>query len=218
MVVTLVASYIHHRFVLDTEEFRLYHYIIPLLVGITFGAVISLVINLHNALREKERELRELASTDSLTGLLNRRTLMELLRIEVSRARRKGTPLSIAVVDLDDFKHINDTYGHVVGDKALIELTKVMRRNLRATDLIGRFGGEEFIIVMPETDLKTALKVMERIRRAVEETFFEPVGSISVSVGVAELKGDEEIESFIRRADEALYRAKREGKNRVVFA
>ncbi len=211
-----MGSYVHHRFILGIERTEPYQYAVPLIVGLLFGLVLSLLVHLYSSLKEKERELRKLASTDPLTGLPNKRILMEFLEFELNRAKRKGTPLSVAVFDIDDFKQINDTYGHLAGDQILRALAGVVRKNLRSTDIVGRFGGEEFVVIMPETDLKTAVRVMERLRRTVEETYFEPVGNLSISVGITELKSDDDTESLLRRADEKLYQAKREGKNRVL--
>ncbi|EDP75288.1 GGDEF domain-containing protein [Hydrogenivirga sp. 128-5-R1-1] len=216
MGVTLLASYVHHRFVMGIEKTEPYQYIVPFLVGILFGAGFSALIGLHSSLKEKEKKLKELASTDPLTGLPNRREIMNFLDFEFNRAKRNGTPLSVAVIDLDDFKFINDTYGHVAGDEVLKSLASLIRRNLRSTDMVGRFGGEEFVVVMPDTPLNTAVKVMERLRRVVEETYFEPIGSVSISVGVAQLREGDDVSNLLSRADGKLYQAKREGKNRVL--
>ncbi|WP_457601199.1 GGDEF domain-containing protein [Hydrogenivirga sp.] len=211
-----MASYIHHRFVMGIESTEFYQYIVPFLVGLVFGVVLSMLIHLHSSLKDKERELKELATTDTLTKLPNRRTILDFLEFEVNRARRNRSRLSVALIDLDDFKTINDTYGHLVGDQVLRELASLIRGNLRSTDMVGRYGGEEFIVVMPETDFTTAAGVVERLRKVVEETFFEPVGSVSISVGLTSLREGDSVESLLRRADEFLYRAKREGKNRVI--
>ncbi|RLJ71193.1 diguanylate cyclase (GGDEF)-like protein [Hydrogenivirga caldilitoris] len=214
--VTFVASYIHHRVILGIPQTELSQYVVPFFVGSLFGLLISHLIRLHRALKQKEKELKELALRDPLTGLPNRRILMDFLGFEINRANRKGTPLSIAFVDIDDFKQINDTYGHLVGDRVLKALSGILKKNLRSTDLVGRYGGEEFLIIMPETDLKTAVKVMERLRKRIEETHFEPVGRVSVSIGITELRAGDDMNSVLGRADEKLYQAKREGKNRVL--
>ena len=218
VLTTLVASYIHHRFVMGVRETEFYQYIVPFMVGVAFGVILSMLAGMHSSLKEKERELKELASTDPLTGLPNKREILNYLSKEVDIAKRKGSPLSVAVLDLDNFKQINDTYGHMVGDRVLKHLAGILRRNLRSSDMVGRFGGEEFVVVMKDTDLETAHRVMDRIRREVELANIEPVGSISVSIGVAELGKEEGSENLIIKADERLYRAKMEGKNRVVSA
>ena len=203
---------------MGVRETEFYQYIVPFMVGVAFGVILSMLAGIHSSLKEKERELKELASTDPLTGLPNKREILNYLSKEVDIAKRKGSPLSVAVLDLDNFKQINDTYGHMVGDRVLKHLAGILRRNLRSSDMVGRFGGEEFVVVMKDTDLETAHRVMDRIRREVELANIEPVGSISVSIGVAELGKEEESESLIIKADERLYRAKMEGKNRVVSA
>ncbi len=213
---TFLIVFLNHRFVLGVRDAEPVHYIAPLLTGFAFGAAIAVILRLHALLKEKERKLKELALTDELTELPNRRALMEILELEVERARRHGRPLSLALLDLDDFKQINDTYGHLTGDTVLRELAGVVRRSLRSTDVVGRFGGEEFMIIMPETEFSTAIRVLERVRLAIERTYFEPVGSVSVSIGVTEFREGDTVQDLIGRTDENLYTAKREGKNRVI--
>lgn len=173
-------------------------------------------------LRQNEEKLRLLATTDELTGVANRRRLMEAMRAEEMRSRRYQKPLAFLMVDADHFKRINDTYGHDVGDTALTMLTSALQDHLREVDLAGRLGGEEFGVLLPETGLEDAARVAERIRKAVLELEI-PAGArsigLSVSIGVAALRldcRDECVEEVMKRADEALYRAKSEGRNRVV--
>jgi len=215
-LLTFGVVYLNHRYVLGVRETNPLHYAAPLLTAFAFGVLVTLLLKFYLLLKEKERKLKELALTDELTGLPNRRALMEMLELEIERARRHRRPLSFALLDLDDFKQINDTYGHLVGDRVLRELAFLIRRNLRSTDVVGRFGGEEFMIIMPETDFNRAVYIMERIRRSTEQTFFDPVGSLSISIGVTEFREEDTLQTLIARADEHLYTAKREGKNRVV--
>ncbi len=215
-LLTLGVVYLNHRFVLGIREMDPLHFTVPLLSGFAFGVALALLLKFYLHLRDKERRMKELALTDELTGLPNRRALVEMLEHEIERARRHRRPLALALLDLDDFKHINDTYGHLVGDLVLSELAALIRRNLRSTDIVGRFGGEEFMIIMPDTDFNTAVKVVERLRFSTEKTYFEPVGSVSISVGVTEFREGDGVEDLIARADENLYTAKREGKNRVI--
>ena len=214
--ITLVASYLHHRYVLGVERVSYVHYIVPFFVGLLFGVLLSALIKLYWVLLEKEEKLERLSLTDDLTGLPNRRGVMSFLEFEISKSKRYGEPLSVALLDLDDFKTINDTYGHLVGDTVLREFAALMRSKLRASDIVGRWGGEEFLVIMPNTDLRTAVGVIERLRKEVSERYFDPVGKLSVSAGETELREEDDIDSVIRRADENLYRAKREGKNRVI--
>ncbi|MFA5322622.1 MAG: GGDEF domain-containing protein [Smithella sp.] len=162
--------------------------------------------------------ITEMAIQDDLTGFFNRRHLMELLEIEHNRSVRTGSMFSLAMIDLDKFKSINDTFGHQAGDNVLITFSAIIRSVLRKTDFCGRYGGEEFLIVLTETDLEAAKVFAERIRSCVEESFFPDLGkksNITVSIGLAKHQTIEGIEKTISRADEALYRAKNNGRNRV---
>ncbi len=160
------------------------------------------------------RQLRFLADIDSLTGFYNRRKIEEILRNEMERARRYGDPLSVIFVDIDNFKQINDTYGHRKGDEVLMKVADLIRRELRKTDFVGRFGGEEFVIILPETEPERAVRVAERIRERIEREDFG-VGEVTISAGVTGLKGEDDYGSLFVRMDRAMYLAKRKGKNRV---
>jgi diguanylate cyclase (GGDEF)-like protein len=167
-----------------------------------------------------EERLRELAMHDELTGLYNRRHFIELAESELARVRRTGTPLSLAMVDIDHFKRVNDVFGHAVGDLALKELAVAMRETLRGSDVPARFGGEEFVLLLTDTALEGALSVTERLRERVGRTEVrvadDRVARFTISAGVAELGPGEAFESLLARADEALYRAKDEGRNRIL--
>ena len=165
-------------------------------------------------------ELRLVASVDSLTGSLSRRTLRREAARDFMLARRQKHELSCIVLDIDHFKRINDVHGHANGDHVLQELVYICKRNLRATDYIGRIGGEEFIIVLPQTNDQAALDVAERLRGAIEEAVFSTKSGplkITVSFGVAHSdKSVADIDALLRRADVALYGAKSAGRNRAV--
>lgn len=169
-----------------------------------------------------EDELRKLASTDFLTGLFTRRKLFELGEREINRAKRAGAPLSLLIMDIDHFKSVNDTYGHAIGDEVLKDFAKVCREAFRSTDIVGRFGGEEFVTIMPDTHIPTANEVAERLRQNIEKRQFPVAGKIlsyTVSIGLAGLNVDENsIDPLIARGDEALYKAKKTGRNKVVIA
>jgi diguanylate cyclase len=172
-------------------------------------------------LEGKLAELSELVREDQLTGSLNRRGLDEVFEREVARSERRKSPLCIAMLDLDDFKKLNDTHGHTAGDHALIHLVKVVKDTLRAMDVIARFGGEEFMVVLPETPLEDAVQTVTRVQRELTKQIFLYNNQrllITFSAGVALHKPGEAQESIIKRADEALYKAKKAGKNRVVAA
>lgn len=172
-----------------------------------------------------EQKIMRLAMTDPLTGLLNRRSFVERVETEVDRAVRRHTPVSIIMMDIDYFKKINDIHGHPVGDQVLAALGNMLSGLLRRYDLVGRFGGEEFIICLPGLDWGEAETVAERIRRHVEKMGIEiskqqTLIGITASFGVATLMPgmDENLESLIRKADNALYAGKAAGRNRVCRA
>jgi diguanylate cyclase len=175
------------------------------------------LVKLHQELDRVSAQVRH----DALTGALNRKGLEEALERELSVVRRKDTPLSIALLDIDNFKRINDERGHAVGDDALTHLAKVARGCMRPQDTLARFGGEEFVILMPDTALDNGIEAMTRLQRELTKQFFL-AGSerllITFSAGVAQLEQDENPESALKRADKAMYMAKRAGKNRVLGA
>ncbi|MFS2004239.1 GGDEF domain-containing protein [Duganella sp. CT11-25] len=177
--------------------------------------------NRIHTLEAKLQHLSELVREDQLTGSLNRRGLDDVFERETARADRRGTPLCIAILDLDDFKKLNDTYGHIAGDAALKHLVKIVKDTLRSMDVIARFGGEEFLILMPETSVEAAASTMTRLQRELTKHFFlhdnEKV-LITFSAGVALRRPNEEQTELVKRADKAMYTAKQTGKNRVVVA
>ncbi len=184
--------------------------------------VIYVLINDVTALKESEERLRRLSITDPLTGVSNRRHFVEAAEQELARARRHGWPVTLLMLDLDHFKSINDTHGHAVGDEALRTFTAAGRALLRENDLLGRTGGEEFAILLPETDIAGARMVAERIRRRTAELAVPAGGEtvrFTVSIGVACCAaGTRDVDAMLSSADEALYRAKAAGRNRVVCA
>jgi diguanylate cyclase (GGDEF)-like protein len=176
--------------------------------------------NLQDDLKRTNELLLELSNTDHLTGLFNRRYLMEALGKEVQRSLRKGGNLSLLLLDIDHFKQVNDTYGHLQGDVVLQKVAVQLQKELRAYDTAARYGGEEFIAVLPDATLEEAIFVADRVRTSVQATRFS--GSLSklsltVSLGVARFAppGCSTVDSFIKLADDALYRAKANGRNRV---
>lgn len=174
-----------------------------------------------HALEAKLQHMSELVREDQLTGSLNRRGLDDVFERETARADRRGTPLCIALLDLDDFKRLNDTYGHQAGDSALKHLVKIVKETLRTMDVIARFGGEEFLILLPETTVEAASQTMTRLQRELTKHFFMADNEkilITFSAGVALRQPNEDQASMVRRADHAMYEAKKTGKNRVVIA
>jgi diguanylate cyclase (GGDEF)-like protein len=167
--------------------------------------------------------MRTLAATDGLTGLWNQRRIKQTLRDEIKRAARYHRAFSVLMLDVDSFKTINDNYGHLQGDQLLRAIARILRGNVRSVDSVGRYGGEEFLIVLPETSKDDACRMAERVRSAVEEQAVvlleDRTLRRTVSVGVASYPEDAlNADELLQRADDALYRAKREGKNRVTWA
>ena len=172
-------------------------------------------------LEAKLQHMSELVREDQLTGSLNRRGLDDVMEREMARADRRGTPLCAALLDLDDFKRLNDTHGHQAGDGALKHLVKIVKETLRSMDVIARYGGEEFLILLPETTIEAATATMTRLQRELTRHFFMHDNEkvlITFSAGVALRHENEDQESLVSRADKAMYEAKRTGKNRVVVA
>ncbi|MDO8533682.1 MAG: diguanylate cyclase, partial [Xanthobacteraceae bacterium] len=173
-------------------------------------------------LRDNVQCSMELAVTDALTGLFNRRYMERHVGTLVERAAARGKPLSVLILDLDYFKSINDSNGHDAGDDVLREFSDRLKASIRGIDLACRYGGEEFVVVMPDTDLGIATLVAERIRRRIAgEPFPIERGAraieVTISIGIATRVGsDDDAAQMLKRADEALYRAKRDGRNRVV--
>jgi diguanylate cyclase (GGDEF)-like protein len=171
----------------------------------------------NKALREARRRIEELSRRDALTGLTNRRWLDEVLRLEVERSRRYVAPLSLVMVDLDLFKEVNDSFGHVVGDQVLKSVAEALEGAVRMTDVVGRYGGEEFLVLLPNTELEQARLLAERMRAGLHlmPVTFRPE-AVTASFGVAQWSAEDNVASLVDRADEALYEAKQGGRDRVV--
>jgi diguanylate cyclase (GGDEF)-like protein len=166
-------------------------------------------------LQELARDLRFQATTDPLTGLSNRLKFNQALPTEISRSMRYETPLSVVLYDVDNFKVVNDTHGHQLGDKVLVQLSRFVPSLLRNTDLLARWGGEEFVILTPGSDGEMAYQAAEKLRSAIEQVKFDEIGTVTCSFGVAQYVYGDTAETLISRADDALYRAKLNGRNRV---
>lgn len=174
----------------------------------------------HADLAHAYAKLEELATIDPVTGLLNHRAMTARLATEVARVHRTGTPLAVIFADLDHFKHVNDTWGHHVGDHVLAHLAHLLRDHVRAVDIVARYGGEEFVLILPDHDHAQGVRAAERLRRLVAETplvFAETVQlDVTISIGVAVFPADgAEIDDVLIAADAAMYRAKHGGRNRV---
>ncbi len=173
------------------------------------------LVEAHAELALKSRELERLVVTDQLTGLSNRRRLEETLMAEVERADRYDKTFSVIICDVDRFKDVNDLYGHVVGDTVLTEIAHLLREHVRHLDAVGRWGGEEFLIICPETTLDGAVSLAEKLRKTVAEHQFSVAGAKTLSFGAAAFQPGDTATELVRRADHALYRAKEKGRNRV---
>ena len=178
---------------------------------------------LRDELQQKNAMLEELNRTDALTNVYNRRYFMEVLETEYSRTRRANHTMAFVMLDLDHFKRVNDDYGHLAGDKALIEVAGILKRVIRKHDICCRYGGEEFALILPETDLSGAAVVTERCREEVSNAVIEFDGkripvTISVGVAVLEIESTWSQSDLVAAADEALYKSKEQGRNKVSFA
>ncbi len=184
---------------------------------LAISTIILLIVSiLIFIILQKISKITEIATYDSLTGAYNRSTMNELLTYELERSKRKNKPLSIIFLDIDDFKFVNDRYGHEKGDLVLRRVVELMGKKLRKSDRLGRWGGEEFLVMLPETNKEEAALVAEKLREVISMDMYNIPSTVTCSFGVASREDDENFESMIARADACLYKAKKEGKNRVV--
>lgn len=191
---------------------------VPVVGGGEVGYLTEVFNDMVRRLRESRTELERLSVTDGLTGLVNRRRLMEALTGEVQRSARTGEPCSVLMVDVDHFKQFNDTFGHPAGDAVLARVATILRESIRAVDVAGRYGGEEFLLVLANTTMSGAMEVADRIRARLATEVFDG-GAITLSAGAAEYpEGGQNAEALIMSADLALYQAKKDGRDRVVQA
>jgi diguanylate cyclase (GGDEF)-like protein len=174
-----------------------------------------------NELKKAHARIEELAQVDELTGLLNRRYIMKSLNEQMARAQRTGGPCSVAIIDLDFFKRINDQFGHPIGDEVLRTFAITLSANLRAIDKLGRYGGEEFLLILPDTTKHEAVQTLDRLRSIVSEVDWATLSemiNVTMSGGISEVRQEDSPADILTRADVALYRAKDAGRNRVVAA
>jgi len=184
-------------------------------IAAVFLLIIAVSAYWNVKLKRLSAELARRSETDALTGLANRMKIDAVLRSEFDRSRRYGRPLSVIMFDIDHFKKVNDEFGHLTGDKVLVEVAQTARRSVRGTDMAGRWGGEEFLAACPETGLEEALAVAARICEAMRGRTFATGRVQTVSAGVAELLPEDTVDSMLSRADAALYKAKNEGRDRA---
>lgn len=221
---------IHSLFIADTDTFfEITHYdtlfiVFSIMINTVVTFSLSLTINrrlifeLSTTSKDRERlliKMSRLAVTDGLTGIFNRMKIEEVLNMEVLRAQRYSHDISVALLDIDFFKQVNDTYGHDAGDIVLKALAEILKLRIRETDTLGRWGGEEFLIVFPETSLEDCILIAEKLRTSVSNHEFEKIGHITISLGVSSLSKGQSYRTLIKQADDALYNAKNKGRNRV---
>ncbi len=198
------AYELDHRLELQNQELQRINEELELIVG-----------ERTRQLVEKNKELEQLAVTDRLTGLYNRLFLDQVLEREFSTIGRHGTTFSLILLDIDHFKHVNDTYGHHAGDEVLKSISKILKESVRESDVVGRWGGEEFLILCPNTSHSDTLKIAEKLRLAIEQYDFASIGCRTASFGVASYQQGDTIATVEARADKALYLAKDKGRNCV---
>lgn len=220
---------IRFRIIANTENIFFY------LKREAYSEVLSLIINIleiykltlvldnvisNIVVRKAESVIDEkvkLAETDPLTNIMNRRKFEELLEGLILRAQRTSLPLTIMVLDIDDFKKINDEYGHLAGDQVLVDIAHLMVDLIRKQDHLVRYGGEEFVIISSDCELDGIVHLAEKIRKDIECHEFCDVGKVTISLGIAELNGEDDSRSFFKRADDKLYEAKAKGKNCICY-
>jgi len=205
---TSLLNIIHTVYILQIE-FSSISFIIPVLAGLMFGLLLAKIKILSS-------RLQSMAYTDSLTHIYNRLHFSHFINAEADKVKRYGGKFSIIFFDLDKFKAVNDSYGHLAGDEVLETVTDIVSKANRSADIFARYGGEEFIILTPETGLTGAVIHAERLRKDIEQHVFKGVGKITSSFGVAEFNPQTDtIDKLLDRADHALYMAKDNGRNRV---
>ena len=184
-------------------------------IGLIIASILYFNMVLFPQIMHLEDELKEHASTDSLTKAYNRLKFDEIIESEINRSKRYDQMLSLIAFDIDHFKTVNDNYGHLFGDYVLKTIVNLTKDNIRGVDYLARWGGEEFMIILPETGLERAEALAQRIKEEIENYKFNKIGKVTVSFGVAQFKKDDSEDTLIKRADDALYKAKNKGRNRV---
>ncbi|MBC7453621.1 MAG: GGDEF domain-containing protein [Massilia sp.] len=231
-VIVLLCLYKPNEIILQVEILQLFALVAALL---QFGGLGGYIVKLRDQVKQKNQELavrngdlehalariEELAMRDELTGVYNRRYLMQTVRNEQQRSERTGEIFSICILDVDLFKQVNDTYGHLAGDAVLQEIARTANEALRQTDYFGRYGGEEFALLLTGTSVEGALITAERVRARIEAlqfAFISPALMVTASIGIADSRSTQDTIQIFKRADEALYEAKQSGRNRCVIA
>ncbi|EDZ63517.1 protein containing GGDEF domain [Sulfurimonas gotlandica GD1] len=201
---------------MNTEAFVLHSF--WMIAALSFGILSGYLLeSSQKTIFLKKEELEKIAITDKLTGLYNRTMSDKVVKDELEKSKRYGHSFGLMMLDIDYFKNVNDTYGHLVGDDVLVEFTNILKKYTRSTDTLIRWGGEEFIIISLEVDKDGLMTLAEHIRKKVEGHNFKTVGTKTVSIGVTLNKDNDDINSIVQRADQALYKSKNSGRNRSNF-
>ena len=218
MAFSFLLMFVYRKHLHAAQQLSTYKQHLETLVNARTSDLKSRNEQLHNEIAEREKaeaKLEYLATIDSLTSIFNRRKFNEILSYELKRNQRHKKGLSLIICDLDNFKVINDNFGHAAGDEVLIKFTKMVSAAIRNSDIFARWGGEEFVLLLPETSLETAARIAGKLRLLTDTTMIPQIGRITSSFGVTQYQiGDSEID-LIKRADQALYKAKENGRNRV---
>jgi len=206
----------------DEDEVESLNVKLEYIISITIFVILSLIfpavagfklIKNDEAMKE---EIKRLSEEDYLTKLYNRRIIQEIIEKEIIRSNRYDSAFAIILMDIDDFKIINDTFGHNNGDKVLVQFSNTLKHTIREADIAGRWGGEEFLVICPETNIDGAISLAEKLRANIENSEFENAAHLTASFGVAGIRHGDNVKSLIQRADNFLYSAKEAGKNNVM--
>jgi diguanylate cyclase (GGDEF)-like protein len=213
---SFISGIFHDDHEIESLNVRL-EYVISIMVFVSLSLIFPAIagFKLIENDEKMQEEIKRLSEEDYLTKLYNRRKIHEIIETEIKRSRRYNSAFAVLLLDIDDFKMINDTFGHNAGDKVLIQFSSIIGQTVRESDIAGRWGGEEFLVICPETTTEGAISLAEKIRYNIENYTFEEAGNITASIGVAGAQHGDNVKSLIFRADEALYSSKKAGKNRV---
>lgn len=212
----IVFGALYGDYEVESVSIRL-EYIISIIIFVSISLIFPAAVGykLIESDEKMQSEIKRLAEEDYLTRLYNRRKIHEIIDNEIIRSKRYNSAFAVILIDIDDFKNINDTHGHNTGDRALVQFSTTLRQTIRESDIAGRWGGEEFLIICPETTIAGALSLAEKLRGDIEKNEFSGIGKMTASFGVTGIKHGDNARSMIHRADKALYSAKQAGKNRV---
>lgn len=211
-----VSAFLYNNHQVESLNMKL-EYIISIIIFVSISLIFPAAVGyrLIESDEKMQAKIRRLAEEDYLTLLYNRRKIHQIIDKEIIRSKRYNSAFAVIMMDIDDFKNINDTHGHNIGDRVLVQFATTLRQTIRESDIAGRWGGEEFLVICPETTIEGALSLAEKLRSTIENTEFTGIDKMTASFGVTGIKHGDKASSMIHRADKALYSAKHAGKNRV---